>query len=171
MTDNRIETARALSLTHPYGPLIALGKKRYETRSWSTDYRGPLVIHCALKLPGDELDFARDLVALYDMTELATSPLGCFARLVDLHGNPRPGEHLINRGLALGWCALLDCHRTEDVRDDLSAQERLLGGYGDRRFAFELGPFTPFAQPITPPAGGFHLGLWRWYEPLVGAAA
>lgn len=38
---------KALTLTQPWATLIALGEKTYETRSWSTDYRGPLAIHAA----------------------------------------------------------------------------------------------------------------------------
>ena len=38
---------KALSLWQPHATAIALGLKRYETRGWSTDYRGPLAIHAA----------------------------------------------------------------------------------------------------------------------------
>lgn len=41
---------RALSLWQPHASAIALLIKRYETRGWSTAYRGPLVIHAAKKL-------------------------------------------------------------------------------------------------------------------------
>lgn len=36
---------RILTLTQPYATLIAQCAKRIETRSWSTEYRGPLAIH------------------------------------------------------------------------------------------------------------------------------
>lgn len=39
---------KALSLWQPWASLIAVGAKRYETRSWPTKYRGPLLI-CASK--------------------------------------------------------------------------------------------------------------------------
>ena len=39
---------KALSLWQPWASLIAMGAKKYETRSWSTNYRGPLLI-CAAK--------------------------------------------------------------------------------------------------------------------------
>jgi len=41
---------RALSLWQPHAQAIALGLKPFETRGWSTDYRGPLAIHAAKKL-------------------------------------------------------------------------------------------------------------------------
>lgn len=38
---------RALTLHQPWASLIAIGEKTIETRSWSTQYRGPLAIHAA----------------------------------------------------------------------------------------------------------------------------
>lgn len=35
---------KALSLRQPYATLIAIGKKTIETRTWSTNYRGKLLI-------------------------------------------------------------------------------------------------------------------------------
>lgn len=40
---------KALSLWQPWAYLLASGKKKIETRSWSTSYRGPLAIHAAKK--------------------------------------------------------------------------------------------------------------------------
>lgn len=42
---------RALTLWQPWASLVALGLKRIETRSWSTPYRGRLLIHAAAKVP------------------------------------------------------------------------------------------------------------------------
>ena len=36
---------KALTLTQPWATLVAMGAKRIETRSWTTNYRGPLAIH------------------------------------------------------------------------------------------------------------------------------
>src|ERR1051325_5993743 len=38
---------KALTLTQPWATLIAIGAKRIETRSWSTDYHGQIAIHAA----------------------------------------------------------------------------------------------------------------------------
>jgi hypothetical protein len=40
---------RTISLHQPHGQAVMLGIKPYETRGWSTDYRGPLAIHAAKK--------------------------------------------------------------------------------------------------------------------------
>ena len=42
---------KAITLTQPWASLVALGAKRIETRSWNTNYRGPLAIHAAKGLP------------------------------------------------------------------------------------------------------------------------
>lgn len=42
---------RALTLRQPYATLVALGAKRVETRSWSTAYRGRLLIHAGKATP------------------------------------------------------------------------------------------------------------------------
>ncbi|MDZ8189765.1 MAG: ASCH domain-containing protein [Nostoc sp. ChiSLP02] len=39
---------KAISLHQPWASLIPMGLKKYETRSWATNYRGPLLI-CAAK--------------------------------------------------------------------------------------------------------------------------
>ncbi|MBD2457702.1 ASCH domain-containing protein [Nostoc sp. FACHB-87] len=39
---------KAISLHQPWASLIPMGLKKHETRSWSTSYRGPLLI-CAAK--------------------------------------------------------------------------------------------------------------------------
>lgn len=40
---------KCLSLWQPWATLLAHGRKRVETRGWSTSHRGPLLIHAAKK--------------------------------------------------------------------------------------------------------------------------
>jgi activating signal cointegrator 1 len=42
---------KAITLTQPWATLVAIGAKRIETRSWPTNYRGPLAIHAAKGFP------------------------------------------------------------------------------------------------------------------------
>lgn len=42
----------AITLWQPWAWLIAKGLKKFETRSWKTDYRGQILIHSAVKRPG-----------------------------------------------------------------------------------------------------------------------
>lgn len=53
---------KALTLRQPWASLIPLGAKTIETRSWRTNYRGPLAIHAGSGLPrrlrkGDSVRF------------------------------------------------------------------------------------------------------------------
>lgn len=157
MTEHRPETARVLTLTHPYGPLIALGEKHIETRSWTTKYRGPLVIHCSANWKTGDVDLAWSFIRHSKVAALAESPYGVFDAKTW-----KP----INLGKALGWCELLDIQRTEDLTAIISYKEKRYGDYSPDRYGWLLGPFVPFPEPIYPEAGGFHLGLWRWYNPL-----
>lgn len=57
---------KALTLTPPWGTLVAIGAKRIETRAWSTNYRGPIAIHQAkllngLRLPNEPRVGTREL--------------------------------------------------------------------------------------------------------------
>jgi hypothetical protein len=50
---NRLCEVKALTLHQPWASLIAEGVKRYETRAWTTRYRGPIAIHAGLRtVPG-----------------------------------------------------------------------------------------------------------------------
>lgn len=42
---------KAITLHQPWASLVALGVKSIETRSWSTNYRGPLAVHASLRRP------------------------------------------------------------------------------------------------------------------------
>lgn len=48
---DRLNKARALTLWQPWAGLVAAGHKTIETRSWSTSYRGLLVIAAAKRRP------------------------------------------------------------------------------------------------------------------------
>jgi len=49
---------KAISIKQPFAGLIATGQKTLETRTWSTDYRGPLLICAGAK--------SHDLFEFYD---------------------------------------------------------------------------------------------------------
>jgi hypothetical protein len=42
---------KVISLLQPWATLVTLGAKQWETRTWSTQYRGPLLIHASAKKP------------------------------------------------------------------------------------------------------------------------
>lgn len=62
---------KAISLKQPWANLVASGKKTIETRKWSTNYRGDLVI-CSSQNPKIEpYGKALCIVELYDVKPMA----------------------------------------------------------------------------------------------------
>ena len=131
---------KSLTLWEPYASLIAEGHKRYETRNWSTSYRGFLAIHASKKWDG----------ALKRETEWLA---GQFAVLSNYFDRSFP------LGCVLCAVELVDVHRTEDIRDELSELELAVGNYADRRFAWEMKVVKVPDAPI--PAKG-QQGIWEW---------
>ena len=115
---------KALSMTQPWAQAMFLDLKHYETRSWSTTYRGILLIHAAKGMPKYAIDFAQ--------TERA---LG--------RGNTR-----IARGAIIGKVELINIYRTEEIAPRLSGLERLYGDYSYGRFAWEVTNPILFKEPI-----------------------
>ena len=139
---------KALSLWNPWAWLILVLEKRLETRKWSTDYRGPLVI-CSTQ----------------------TAPMGFYPNHLELFGDTYERHGILNpkkqlpMGAALCVVQLVDCVLASRVRDSLSPVERAFGDYSGARFAWIMEDVVPFPAPI--PWLGFQK-LWNWTGPLPG---
>lgn len=137
-------TMRAILLWQPWATLIALGVKQYETRSWSTPYRGPLAIH-ATKRPIRRREITDPIedVLIRKGERLDRLPLGCVlcvVRLVDVV----PTEKIAALAAA-------------DWR--IKNEELHFGNYAHGRFAWRLELVKVAPEPI--PAKGMQ-GLWNW---------
>ena len=51
---------KVLTIREPWASLILNGYKKYEFRSWKTNYRGKILIHAGLGIDKDKLDRFRD---------------------------------------------------------------------------------------------------------------
>ena len=51
---------KVLTIKQPWASLIIDGHKRYEFRSWKTNYRGKLLIHVGMSLERDMVDRFKD---------------------------------------------------------------------------------------------------------------
>ena len=81
---------RALSIRQPWAWLIVNGHKDIENRSWSTKYRGPLLIHASAKKP--EVTLLADIEQHYEVDLPKTFDLGGIvglANVVDCVGESR----------------------------------------------------------------------------------
>lgn len=137
---------KALTLWQPWASLIAFGEKKYETRSWSTNYRGLMAIHAA-KRPTQswEIDNRIDQLLLFHKTMAHHLPLGeivCICNLVDVV--PTAEIKARARQNPRGWETELFC-----------------GDYGPGRYAWKL---EMVLQPTLFPARGSQ-GLWDWEVP------
>ncbi len=124
-------TIKAISLWEPWAWLIWAGLKQYETRHWTTKYRGPLAIHAAQRWTGEEKETWRvirerfgNLPGMQDAPK--QPPLGallCIVRLVDVQPT---------------WLA----------RTQIREHERAFGNYSHGRYAWKLEMVKRFEQPI-----------------------
>ncbi len=121
---------KAISLLQPWAMLVILGAKRFETRTWQTPYRGPLVIHASRRFP-EEL---RELCRLEPFRGILRQ--AGFVSWFDL-----PVQ------VILGTVEIVDCQRTESLTE-IDAQERALGDYRAGRWAWQLERPRPLSQPI-----------------------
>lgn len=94
---------KALSLTQPWATLMAIGAKRIETRSWSSNHRGWVAIHASKGFPRDARDLCYEepfaaALAKGGVTSLGVQdapsllPLGAIVAVGNLHRVGRIGR-------------------------------------------------------------------------------
>lgn len=150
----------AITLTQPWATLVAIGAKRFETRSWGTHHRGPLAIHAGAGLA----DYTkRELVELCQAAPFADAlAAGGYQGFADLP-----------RGAIVAVGQLRSCIHLEDylLPPGGAPRERIFGNYAPGRYAWILEHVRALPEPI--PARGA-LGLWTWAPasaPVCGCCA
>jgi hypothetical protein len=155
---------KALTLTQPWASLVALGKKKIETRSWRTPYRGALAIHAAKGFP----KWAQETCLEDPFWEaFGAKPLDIETR--KLMFNPA-----LPVGKVVATCRLISCLPTRELQRDgrietdlfansenfeMTELERAFGDYSEGRWAWLLADIKPLAIPVE--ARGA-LSLWDW---------
>lgn len=156
---------KALTLTQPWASLVAIGAKRIETRSWATNYRGPLAIHAAKGLPNE----AKVLFLCTPFHEVLTKAGFQISHM--LMAPPKGIQpHNLPLAAVVATCKLSDCLPTEEVFRQYGATryEREFGDYTPGRWAWVLSNIVALPAPI--PARGA-LGLWELTLPILEALA
>ena len=129
---------KAITLWQPWASCMALDLKKNETRSWGTDYRGPLAIAAAAREPRNEIPL--------DVYELAIEKIGLWKSWP--------------RGVVL---CVRDLYLTEyNPFVPVDPIEAMLGFYGPGRVSWKTKMLQVFDDPI--PVKG-HQGLWNWEWP------
>jgi hypothetical protein len=147
---------KAISLWEPWASLIRTRAKTYETRSWSTSYRGRLLI-CAAKggLPKMEL---QGYVSSWPF-QGGLAPL--IGHSLDFIGEKWHGITIddLNFGKAVAIVELIDCKPTEELTQSEIGTDRAYGDFSVGRFAWKLNllrrDFKPF--PIRGSQGFFEV--------------
>lgn len=145
---------KAVSLWQPWATAIALGAKRFETRSWGTRYRGPLAIHAAKRCNKDEIE---DFLLLPGFSAALAPIAECRTIL---------GRERLRRALPFGaivaTCELADCiptvlldaadldkpRRWASRRDAGTWTERQMGDFRTGRVAWRLENVRKLDKPI-----------------------
>ncbi len=138
---------KAITLWQPWASAVACGLKRYETRSWSTRYRGLILIHAAKRWTLAEQYFQAE--AAYPLTQVYGHRAPEVAAICD--GTPPLGR-------IVAVADLVECLPTEGVPGGaMTDLERLFGDFSAQRWAWQLENVIRLAEPI--PCRGAQ-GLW-----------
>lgn len=125
---------KVLTIKEPWATLIIDGYKKYEFRSWKTNYRGKLLIHAGKSLEKDMLNRFKD----YNLT------CAC--------------------GEIIGEAILTDCILvTEEFNSELTKIDPIVYGRTNHatKYAWKLENVVKYDKPI--PING-KLGLWNYEE-------
>ena len=144
---------KTITLWQPWASLIAIGEKRIETRSWDTDYRGPLAIHAGQHWDGQMVRLCK--------TEPFAGVLGT-AGLCER--GPRGGWRTsLPFGAIVATCTLVGCYEIAGPYVDIyrrnyaAEHEYDFGDYTHGRYAWVLTDVVALPEPV--PARG-RQGLW-----------
>lgn len=123
---------KAITIWQPYAQAIALGLKKYETRSWATKHRGKIAIHASVKPLSKKLKLLADK---YDIKNFRFGEIILIADLTD--------------------CILM----TEDFIKSQSQTEKDFGNWQTGHYAWKLENIKILA---THQKAVGQQGLWNW---------
>lgn len=141
-----IRKVKAISLWEPWATLIRLGVKVFETRSWETDYRGPLLI-CAAKriVPSSYVNHLWSsnifwyALANFGNVDITTARKLSWKQFSMKYLHPGKAVALVN---------LTDCISTNKFK--VGSYHALFGDFSEDRFAWQLKDVQPIVPvPIT----------------------
>jgi len=137
---------KVLSMIQPWATLFVYGESKYETRSWKTNYRGPLAIHTSKKI------------------DKAVCRHEAIKAILDRHGY---NEENLPTGKIIAVCDLVNCLKVSEnnetwaVLEDgriVSGNDYFIGGYPVGGYVWEVQNMQMLDEFI--PAKG-KLGLWE----------
>ncbi len=144
----------ALTIIQPWATLLASGKKRCETRSWKTNYRGEILIHAGKKDP------------LWGICQMEDETWGRVLLSFGLYENFNRFEQF-PVGVFVGKAKLVNCVQIDSRIAELIRKqhpdEYAFGDFTPGRYAWVMEDAVLFKKPV--PAVGKQ-GLWNW-DPIM----
>jgi activating signal cointegrator 1 len=144
---------KAITLWQPWATLMAIGAKRFETRSWATSYKGPIAIHAA-KRPINRMEINDRM------------------RLVLRERGPKPADIPLGQVVAIGYLRKIypTSHQGTVMAGTIAvhlpplpnSQEASFGDWSHGRFAWLITDIWSLVEPV--PARG-RQQLWSWQLP------
>lgn len=137
---------KAISLHQPWASAVAIGLKKYETRSRLTHVRGRIAIHAAKRRTFDQRCMWDDFMHVDEIW------------LAFLYGATLRDFDSLPFGAIIATAELVDCFPTDTLGKNFSQTEIILGSYDPGRFAWKFENVHHLAEPIPFKA---HQG---WFE-------
>lgn len=165
---------KAITIQQPWASLVASGNKLYETRSWPTNYRGPIAIHAGKQIDTDAFQYLISPLATIKQLEACgitpervnELPRGAVIATAEIVNVWRivyhPGTDIdVAKNISLGAESLTTDKHAPDFGDFFVPTEKeiALGVWTPGRYAWELKNVKMLQEPI--PAKG-QQGLWNW---------
>jgi hypothetical protein len=137
---------KVLSLLQPWATLVVVGAKKFECRSWKTNYRGTIIIHASAKKPN-----RREKVFFEEAA--------FFKTYID-------SMDYLPYGAIIGKVVLKEIYKTEWLIQNMEVisshkweQELAFDDFSPKRYAWHLEQAETF-EHILPVKGS--LGLWEY---------
>ncbi|WP_138756472.1 ASCH domain-containing protein [Paenibacillus sinopodophylli] len=140
---------KAITIIQPWATLIAIGAKKYETRSWPTKHRGELAIHAGKKI---DFNACREPEIRAALEEWGFT------------------EFNLPTGAVVATAQLENCLKSVDTWTDgyelegkrlVYSPEYEFGDFTPGRYAWEMSDVKQLKEPIK--AKG-QQGLWNWND-------
>lgn len=177
---------KAITITEPWATLVAIGAKQIETRSWPTSYRGPIAIHAAKGMTGDDQEMLAEWAGgkiLDTLVQHGINPHSGleepgflnnhfdrhFVATCPIHRLMQATRGHVIATATLDYCGQFDEGTPRRILSRFDENELYFGDFTPGRFGFYLANVVRLPRPI--PTKG-QLGLWDWEPPveLRGAA-
>jgi len=138
---------KAITLFQPWASMLAIGPKKYETRSWKTKHRGWIAIHAAKRF--DRLITDAHQRFEKELTEMGISPIWA---------TPRGAVVAVAKLSKIIDCSIRWQMSLIDDFDEVSPY----GDYSEGRYAWVFSEIIP-VDPAIPAIGGQR--VWNWNQP------